>query len=152
MEKWMHISTDMPAAAGGSMSEGRASKLEPLLFSIGDYFAGAITGMLTAAAVRGVIGQEMDMVLAMLIGMVVGMCVHVVFGLVISPLLGPFQTMVPGSLIGMYGGMFFAMRDSMQMRWVSFNRAVVVGAVFGLFVTAAVKVYDRALRITTSET
>ncbi|MFI5396023.1 MAG: hypothetical protein ACHQ9S_10860 [Candidatus Binatia bacterium] len=134
------------------MSEARASKLEPLLFSIGDYTAGAITGMLTAAAVRGVIGQDMDMVLAMVIGMIVGMCVHVVFGLVISPLLGAFQAMVPGSLIGMYGGMFFAMRDSMQMRLVSFNRAVVVGAVFGLFVTAAVKVYDRALRITTSDT
>lgn len=53
--------------------------------------------------------------------------------------------MIPGRLIGMYGGMLFAMRDSMQ-HGTSHVQAVVIGALFGLAVSAAVRVYDHALR------
>lgn len=115
-------------------------------FAAGDYLAGALTGAGTAIAVRALVSPELDMVLAMLIGMAVGMVVHLALGLAMSPLLGLFHCMVPGGLIGMYGGMFFAMRDTMQHEPGSLGRAIVVGIVFGLVVTAAVRLYDRALR------
>lgn len=115
-------------------------------FTIGDYCAGAVTGAATAVVVRAVVGPDTDMVLAMIIGMVLGMIVHLVIGLLLSPLLGLFHLMVPGGLIGMYGGMFFAMRDTMQPSCATPSRAIVVGVVFGVAVTAAVRLYDRAVR------
>lgn len=117
-------------------------------FAIGDYLAGGLTGATTAAAVRAVISPDLDMVIAMLVGMAAGTVVHLLIGLVASPLLGLFHCMVPGGLIGMYGGMLFAMRDAMQHHPGSLGRAMVVGIVFGAVVTGAVRLYDRALRAT----
>jgi hypothetical protein len=74
------------------------------------------------------------------------MVLHLVLGLVLAPLLGMFETMMPGSLIGMYGGMLFGMRDSMAAGSPTLPAAVVVGAIFGAIVVAGVKVYGRALR------
>jgi hypothetical protein len=114
-----------------------------VLFSVGDYCAGGVTGAATAAAVRVVIGPEVDLALAMVLGMALGMVVHLPIGLILSPLLGMFHVMVPGTIIGMYGGMLFAMRDVMQQG--SPGHAIEVGAVFGLLVTAGVQLYDQAL-------
>jgi len=114
-------------------------------FTVGDYSAGAVTGAATAVAVRAVVGPNTDMVLAMVIGMLLGMIVHLAVGLLLSPLLGMFQIMVPGSLIGMYGGMLFAMRDTMGHPGTT-ALAIAVGAGFGLIVIAGVRLYDRALR------
>jgi hypothetical protein len=116
------------------------------LFTAGDYLGGAAVGGLTAVAVRAFVTPEWDMVAAMLAGMAAGMFVHFGVGLALSPLLGMFHVMVPASLIGMYGGMLFAMRDSMQMHPGSLGRAVVVGIGFGLAVTAAVHLYDHIVR------
>jgi hypothetical protein len=115
------------------------------LFAIGDYVGGGVVGAVTAAGVRGIVSPELDMVLAMLIGMAIGMGVHVVLGLVLTPVLGAFQVMVPGGLIGMYGGMFFAMRDTMQHSGAR-SAPILVGFVFGLVMTAGMRLYDRALR------
>ena len=79
----------------------------------------------------------------MLAGIAIGSLVHLLVGLLLSPLLGMFHVMVPASLIGMYGGMLFAMRDVMQP--VSFAHALVVGMTFGICVVAVVHFYDRAL-------
>lgn len=114
-----------------------------VLFSLGDYFAGAVTGATTAAAVRAVIGPEVDLALAMVLGMGLGMLVHLPIGLIFSPVLGMFHVMVPGTLIGMYGGMLFAMRDVMQQ--ATWGEAIEVGAAFGVLVTVGVQFYDRAL-------
>jgi hypothetical protein len=116
-----------------------------LVFLLGDYMAGALVGLLTAGAVHLWIAPTMDTVLAMILGMGLGMVVHLVVGLLLTPLLGAFHTMVPGSLIGMYGGMLFAMRETMQHP-TSLDHAIEVGVVFGLIVVAAVQLYDRALR------
>jgi len=115
------------------------------LFTLGDHAAGAAVGAATAAAVRGVVCHDTDMVVAMLLGMAIGMLVHLVVGVAVSPLLGAFHVMVPGSLIGMYGGMLFAMRDTMQHAGSTSN-AILVGVAFGVVVTAGVQLYDRALR------
>jgi hypothetical protein len=117
-----------------------------LLFVLGDYTAGALVGLLTAGAVHLLIGPTMDTVLAMMLGMALGMVVHLVVGLPLTPFLGAFHTMVPGSLIGMYGGMLFAMRETMQHP-TSLDHAIGVGVVFGLIVVAAVQLYGRALRV-----
>ena len=114
------------------------------LFAIGDYAGGALIGAITAAAIHVVVRYEMDMVLAMLIGMAIGTVAHVAVGLLLTPVLGAFHSMTPGSLIGMYGGMMFGMRDSMQE--VSLGQASLVGVIFGLAVVAALRLYDRALR------
>lgn len=117
-----------------------------MVFTIGDYLAGMFIGIATALAVRLVVSPGMDMVIAMLLGTAVGMLVHLVVGFLLAPLLGMFETMLPGSLIGMYGGMLFAMRDSMSAGSRTLAAAVLVGAVFGAVVVAAVKVYGRAVR------
>ena len=116
-----------------------------LAFVLGDYIAGGLTGLLTAGAVHVVIGPAMDTVLAMLLGMALGTVVHLVVGFLLMPLLGAFHTMIPGSLIGMYGGMMFAMRETMQHP-MTLRHDALVGVVFGLIVVAAVQIYDRALR------
>jgi len=117
-----------------------------MLFQIGDYLAGAVIGVTTALIVRAVIWPGMDMVIAMLIGGGIGMIVSLLIGFLLSPLLGMIETMVPGSLIGMYGGMLFAMRDSMDAGSRTTAAALVVGAIFGIVVTAAIKFYNHALR------
>ena len=117
-----------------------------MLFTIGDYVAGMLTGVVTALAVRGIIAPGMDMVIAMLLGLGIGIIIHFIVGLVLSPLLGMFQTMIPASLIGMYGGMLFGMRDSMAAGSTTLGAAALVGAIFGAVVVAAVKVYDHVLR------
>lgn len=118
-------------------------------FTIGDYIAGAVIGAVTAVAVHAVVWGGMDMVLAAVVGVLIGMVVHVVIGIVLTPVLGAFHVMLPGSLIGMHGGMMFAMRDAMQGP-VPFLRAAVIGAVFGALVSVVVDVYDRALHVAQS--
>ena len=118
-------------------------KTNTLMFALGDYAAGGATGAATALAVHAVIGPHVDLSLAMLLGMAVGMVVHVPIGLLFSPMLGMFHVMVPGTLIGMYGGMMFAMRDAMQHGQAA--HTVGVGVVFGVLVTAGVHLYDRTL-------
>ena len=116
------------------------------LFTTGDYLGGATGGGLTAVAVYAVVTPEWDMVVAMLVGMLIGMVVHIGVGLVLSPLLGMLHVMVPGTLIGMYGGMLFAMRDSMQGHSGSFGSIIAVGIGFGLAVNGAVHLYDHIIR------
>jgi len=123
-----------------------SDRMQRILFAVGDHAAGALTGAATAAAVRAAVSPNQDMALAMVAGMVLGMVVHVAIGAALSPLVGFFHLMVPGSLVGMYGGMIFAMRDSMQHPTGSLGTAVLVGAVFGMLVVAGVQLYDRAIR------
>ncbi len=128
-------------------------QIEQFLFAgVGDHLAGAITGAATAVAVRVVVRPDLDMVLAMLAGMGLGMVVHAAFGVILSPLLGFFHLMVPGGVIGMYGGMFFAMRDTMQHAPGSLAAATLIGAIFGIAVVAAVQIYDRAIRAADART
>ena len=119
------------------------TSLRSRLFLLGDYLAGAVIGAVTAGAVRSLMAPGFDLALAMLAGIGLGTLVHLVVGLLLSPLLGMFHVMVPGGLIGMYGGMLFAMRDAMQP--VSLAHAIVVGMTFGVVMTALVHFYDRAL-------
>jgi hypothetical protein len=120
--------------------------MESFYFRLGDYAAGALTGVLTTLAVRGVIGPHWDMVLAMLVGMALGMIVHLLLGLLLIPLLGGFEMMIPGAMIGMYGGMLFGMRDSMQYADISLCAALAVGALFGLLVVFGVRWWNHQLR------
>jgi len=74
------------------------------------------------------------------------MLIHIILGLVMAPLIGMFNAMMPASLIGMYGGMFFGMRDSMAAGSRTLQAAIVVGAIFGALVVAGVKYYDLTVR------
>jgi hypothetical protein len=123
-----------------------ADRLEESLFAMGDLAHGGVVGALTAGGVWLLIDPATDMVLAMLLGMGVGMVLHVAVGIVLIPLIGMFHVMVIGSLTGMYGGMLFAMRDTMGSHTATLADALAGGAVFGVVVAAAVVLYDRALR------
>jgi hypothetical protein len=133
-------------SAGGKQVTAEMHGTESYYFGLGDYAAGALTGVLTALVVRGVIGPHWDMVLAMLVGMALGMIVHLLLGLLLTPLLGAFEVMIPGAMIGMYGGMLFGMRDSMQYADISLRTALAVGALFGLLVVFGVHWWNRQLR------
>jgi hypothetical protein len=117
-----------------------------MFFQIGDCLGGAAIGVVTALVIRIFISPGMDMVIAMLIGMGLGMIVSLLMGYMLAPLLGIIDIMVPGSLTGMYGGMLFAMRDSMAAGSRTMAASLVVGAIFGLLVTVAMKIYNYALR------
>jgi len=126
-------------------SRVKTNRMQATLFAMGDYLAGGITGGATAVAVRALVDPDLDMVIVMLVGMAIGMVVHLALALVLSPILGALHVMVPGSLIGMYGGMLFAMRDTMQHPSGTTSHAILVGVAFGLIVTAGVHLYDRVL-------
>jgi hypothetical protein len=117
-----------------------------MFFQIGDCLAGAVIGAVTALIVRIIIAPGMDMVIAMLIGGGVGMIMSLLISFLLSPLLGIVETMVPGSLTGMYGGMLFAMRDSMAAGSRTMIAALTVGTIFGVVVTVVMKFYNHALR------
>ena len=74
-----------------------------MFFQIGDYLAGAVIGVATALIVRLIIWPGMDMVIAMLVGGGIGMIISLLISFLLSPALGIVETMVPGSLTGMYG-------------------------------------------------
>jgi hypothetical protein len=117
-----------------------------MIFTIGDYLAGMLVGVVTALFVRMVVWPGMDMVIAMMVGMALGMLVHLILGLGLGPLIGMFEAMIPASLIGMYGGMFFGMRDSMAAGSRTLPASIAVGAIFGAIVVGGVRYYDRALK------
>ena len=101
-----------------------------MLFVIGDYLAGASIGVVTAAGIRALVWPGMDMVVAMLAGTLLGTAAHVVVLVLLGPLVGFFHVMAPGALVGMYGGMLFGMRDSMQA--VTWSGVVAVAVAVGI--------------------
>jgi uncharacterized membrane protein len=119
-------------------------RLARAAYALGDYAAGAATAIAAAVPVHAVVDPGMDVVVAMMLGTLLGTLAHLLVLGVAAPLVGFFQAMAPGGLIGMYGGMLFGMRDAMQA--TSWLHVVVVAVLFGLAVVAALRLYDRALR------
>ena len=114
------------------------------LYLLGEYVAGVATAVLTALPIHGLVDREWDMVVAMIAGTVVGSVAHLLVLALLGPVVGLFHVMAPGALIGMYGGMLFGMRDSMQA--ASWSRTLAVAIGLGILVVAAVQLYDRLLR------
>ena len=113
-------------------------------YLLGEYAAGVATAVATALPIHALVDRDWDMVVAMFAGTVLGSIAHVLVLGVFGPLVGFFHVMAPGALIGMYGGMLFGMRDSMQA--ASWSQAVAVAVATGIAVVVAVQLYDRALR------
>ena len=113
-------------------------------FALGDYAAGLVLSIATAAAIHAMVRPGWDMVIAMLLGMGVGTGLHVLVALLFGPWVGMLPVMATGSLIGMYGGMLFGMRDSMQA--CSWSHVVGVAALFGCFIVWVIRTYDQSLR------
>jgi hypothetical protein len=113
-------------------------------FAAMEHAGGAVTAAATAAVIHAVIDPHWDMVLAMVVGTAIGVAIHILAAVALGPFVGMFPAMASGSLIGMYGGMLFAMRDSMQA--ASWFQSLTVAVIFGVCVVAVVQLYDRALR------
>lgn len=131
----------MQSAASRARSRTRPTTVA---LRLGDYAAGALTAGMAAAAVHAVVETGWDMILAMGVGMGLGLVAHGVVLALAARWLGFFQVMAPGGIIGMYGGMLFGMRDSMQD--ASWPQALGVAALLGLLVVGGLDLYDRALR------
>ena len=114
------------------------------LYLLGEYVAGVATAVLTALPIHALVDRDWDMVVAMIAGTVLGSAAHLLVLALLGPVVGLFHVMAPGALIGMYGGMLFGMRDSMQA--ASWSRTLAVAVGLGALVVAAVQLYDRALR------
>jgi hypothetical protein len=114
------------------------------LYLLGEYVAGVATAVLTALPIHTLVDPGWDMVVAMLAGTALGTAAHLLVLGLLGPVVGLFHVMAPGALIGMYGGMLFGMRDSMQA--ASWSRTLAVAVGLGILVVAAVQLYDRALR------
>ena len=119
-------------------------RLARAAYALGDYAVGAATAVAAAVPVHALVDPGMDVVVAMLLGTVLGTLAHLLVLGLAAPLVGFFQVMAPGGLVGMYGGMFFGMRDAMQV--ASWTHVVIVAVLFGLAVVAVLRLYDRALR------
>ena len=117
--------------------------MDARLLASGEYAAGAAIALAVAFPIHALVDSRWDVVVAMVAGSVLGMAIHLLLGVVLGPLIGTFQILIIGSLIGMYGGMAFAMRDVMQA--ASWTRTCVVAIAFGIAVVWMVRLYDRAL-------
>ena len=113
-------------------------------YVLGEYAAGVATAVATALPIHALVDRDWDMVVAMLAGTVLGSIAHVLVLGVFGPLVGFFHVMAPGALIGMYGGMLFGMRDSMQA--ASWSQTMAVAAATGFAMVVAMQLYDRAIR------
>jgi hypothetical protein len=136
------MATSNPYASTASEDPPRRSVA--LAYGAGEYAAGVATAVLAAAPTHALVGRDWDMVVAMALGMLFGTGAHLLVTGVLGPVVGFFHVMAPGALIGMYGGMLFGMRDSMQP--TSWSHALAVAVGFGAVAVAAVQIYDRALR------
>lgn len=140
------VPADRPLVSKAVHMRTTERQTELLPFQLGDYLAGILTGVLTALAVCAIVGPNWDMVMAMLAGMAVGMGVHLSVLVLLVPLLGAFEVMIPGGIIGMYGGMLFGMRDAMQHNVISLRQALAVGGLFGFMVVFVIRWWNRQLQ------
>lgn len=141
-----NLLADRPLVSKAAHMRAPERQTELLSFRLGDYLAGILTGVLTALVVRLIVGPNWDMVIAMLAGMAAGMGVHLSLLVLLIPLLGAFEVMIPGGIIGMYGGMLFGMRDAMQQNIISLNEALAVGGLFGFVVVFVIRWWNRQLQ------
>jgi hypothetical protein len=129
----------------GVREEGSPRGGYGLLYLLGEYVAGVATAVLTAVPIHALVDPDWDMVVAMIAGTLLGSAAHLLVLALLGPVVGLFHVMAPGALIGMYGGMLFGMRDSMQA--ASWSRTLAVAVGLGVLVVAAVQLYDRVLRV-----
>lgn len=141
---WRSVRHLSAVAAVGSLRMEGTLDASRRAYAVGDYLSGAATAVAAAAPLHAVVEPGWDMVLAMIVGAGVGVVAHLAVLALAGPLVGFFQVMAPGALIGMFGGMLFAVRDSMQV--ASWPRAIGVAIVFGLLVVGVLDLYDRILR------
>ena len=84
-----------------------------LRFLLGDLFANASLGTLTALVSAGFVGENWIPLLAMLVGMLLGMILAFVASIVFGIYFGAFEIMIPLMLTGMISGMAVAMLAAM---------------------------------------
>jgi hypothetical protein len=80
-----------------------------MFFKIGDFITPVLIGGITAAAVAATVLPGGSMIASMVIGMLWGMAAQVIVFLLLMPLFGAFEIMVPAMLAGMAGGMLTGM-------------------------------------------
>lgn len=80
-----------------------------MFFKIGDFITPVLIGGITAAAVAATVSPGASMIASMVIGMLWGMAAQAIVFLLLMPLFGAFEIMVPAMLAGMAGGMLTGM-------------------------------------------
>jgi hypothetical protein len=98
---------------------------------IADFFVGAFSGALVAATVAYIPLPFTPM----LLGGLIGMLLVIPLKILLMPLFGAFEVMIPLAIIGMTVGMGAAMLSSAT---VSSNIVIAFGALTGLFVATII--------------
>lgn len=114
-----------------------------MFFKIGDIASPIIIAAITAFAVLMSIAPGGSMIGAMIIGMLWGMASQIIVLLVLMPLFGAFEVMIPAMLAGNLSGMATAMMAASG----SVGAAGIMGCglLIGLFVYGWVFFYNRRL-------
>jgi len=115
-----------------------------MFYQIGDFLSPVLIGGATAAAVAAVVSPDSSMLVGMLIGMVLGLPVQIVGALLLMPLFGAFEVMVPAMLSGMAAGVVTGMLAASGV--VGGPGVIGAGVILGVGVYGFVWFRNRELR------
>ena len=115
-----------------------------LRFLLGDLFANATLGMLTALACASLVSENWSPMAAMCAGMLLGMALAFPASIVFGIFFGAFEITIPLMLTGMVAGMAGAMLAATGPLPV--HEAIQCGAVLGIVVLALTYIANAFLR------
>ncbi len=118
--------------------------MRTLFFAVADLLVNASAGALIGLVVWRLVGTPTPMLLGMVIGMGVGMALGLIGSLLLMPLLGGHEVMIPVMLTGMLAGMTVGMGVSMS--GVEAAGAVELGGAVGFAVSAVCTAWSLLLR------
>ena len=115
-----------------------------MFFKIGEFITPVLIGGITSAGVAATISPDSWMIVSMLIGMLLGMAAQVIVFLLLMPIFGAFEIMVPAMLSGMTSGMLTGM---LAASGVAESTVIIcAGMLIGVAVFGFVWLRNKALR------
>lgn len=115
-----------------------------MFFKIGEFIAPVFIGGITSAGVAAIITPDSWMIVSMLIGMLLGMAAQVIVFILLMPLFGAFEIMVPAMLSGMSSGMLTGMLAATGV--TGSTGIICAGILIGIAVWGFVWLRNRTLR------
>ena len=137
-------SEDLATGAGVSALTRETSLARRLYFLVGDLLGNPGVSALVALSVSVLVADAWYVATGMVVGMALGIVVAVVCLILLTPIFGAFEVMLPGMTGAMAMGMIVGMQAAMTP--VDPGRGAGLGAVIGLAVLIVVRLFDRHIR------